>query len=111
MLQVIVGSYPLDFDSYLNYCDNNMDDMPLYLFDKHFARKAPQLGSEYGVPGYFAQDLFAVLGDSRPDYRSGRIGWCILAECVSVVVMSPFLCTLLLLCAWQQGVSGAAVLM
>ena len=44
--------------------------MPLYLFDKYFARKAPQLAEDYTVPEYFSEDLFSVLGEEeRPHYR------------------------------------------
>ncbi len=45
------------------------DEMPMYLFDKQFVENAPQLGQEYTVPELFAQDLFSVLGNARPDYR------------------------------------------
>ena len=40
-----------------------------------FALAAPQLADDYCVPAYFADDLFAVLGeDDRPDYRWLIIG-------------------------------------
>jgi len=72
---VMVGDAPLSFDAYCRYVDAQCDEMPLYLFDKNFARSAPQLAKEYSVPPYFADDLFSVLGDeSRPDYRWLIIG-------------------------------------
>ncbi|KAF5834671.1 hypothetical protein DUNSADRAFT_8553 [Dunaliella salina] len=40
-----------------------------YLFDKDFVAKAPQLAEDFSVPSVFNEDLFGVLGDSRPDYR------------------------------------------
>lgn len=46
---VIVGEYPMDFDEYLAYMAMNTDEMPLYLFDKHFADKAPSLAHDYQV--------------------------------------------------------------
>lgn len=46
---VIVGEYPMDFDDYLAYVAANTDEMPLYLFDKHFANKAPSLAHDYQV--------------------------------------------------------------
>jgi hypothetical protein len=42
---------------------------PLYLFDKKFVAAAPQLAGDFDVPDVFSEDLFSVLGDSRPDYR------------------------------------------
>ena len=68
-LHVIVGDAPMRFDSFLKYCDTNNDELPLYLFDKTFATKAPRLGDDYSVPDYFAEDLFCVLEDKRPDYK------------------------------------------
>lgn len=44
---VTVGDYSMAFDDFLTYSDLNSDDMPLYLFDKHFARTAPELASDY----------------------------------------------------------------
>ena len=66
---VIVGDAPMAFDAYLRYAQQQRDELPLYLFDKHFADKAPQLAVDYSVPDVFADDLFSVLGDARPDYR------------------------------------------
>ena len=55
-----------------SYSADCHDETPLYLFDKHFAAKAPELAAEYVTPAYFApeRDLFARLpSDCRPDYR------------------------------------------
>ncbi|KAK9854449.1 hypothetical protein WJX84_003525 [Apatococcus fuscideae] len=68
--RVIVGEYPMDFDKYLTYMDGNADEMPLYLFDKHFADKAPSLAQDYQLPPQFSDDLFAAMGEKdRPDHR------------------------------------------
>jgi len=47
------------------------DDQPLYLFDKNFTQSAPKLASDYEVPQYFSDDLFALLDGTqhRPDFR------------------------------------------
>lgn len=68
---VIVGGYRMRFADYLAYCNSCAgEDMPLYLFDKGFADKAPQLAQDYTVPEYFSDDLFALLGPAgRPDHR------------------------------------------
>lgn len=67
---VLVGDVPMNFDSYLQYCDDQHDEMPLYLFDKYFCEKSPEMDNEYSVPVYFEEDLFSVLGkEERPDYR------------------------------------------
>jgi len=47
--EVTVGDYKMRFRDFLLYSDQNTDDMPLYLFDKDFARKAPQLADDYEV--------------------------------------------------------------
>lgn len=67
---VIVGDAPMRFDAYLKYCDEQEDEIPLYMFDKLFCEKAPNLKDDYSVPMYFEEDLFSLLGESdRPDYR------------------------------------------
>lgn len=47
------------------------EDRPLYVFDKRFVDKAPDVEREYSVPGYFAEDrdLFRALGKQRPFFR------------------------------------------
>jgi hypothetical protein len=67
---VIAGNYEMPYETYRAYCGRNTDEMPLYLFDKGFARKAPHLADDYDVPEFAREDLFSVLGeDGRPDYR------------------------------------------
>jgi len=72
---VIVGDAPMRYDSFLDYCKDNNDEMPLYLFDKTFITNCPALQNDYTVPPHFSDDLFSVLGeDGRPDYRWLIIG-------------------------------------
>ena len=33
------------------------EERPLYLFDKHFADKCPELSQDYSIPPYFSDDL------------------------------------------------------
>ena len=47
--QTLAGDYPMSFDNFLAYSRQSKDEMPLYLFDKHFAHKAPQLAADYQV--------------------------------------------------------------
>lgn len=46
---VLAGDYPMSFDNFLAYSQRSHDEMPLYLFDKHFAEKVPRLASDYKV--------------------------------------------------------------
>ena len=39
----------MKFEDYLMYCDASTDDMPLYLFDKDFVKKAPHLAHDFEV--------------------------------------------------------------
>lgn len=60
----------MTFRTYLSYSSSNRDEMPLYLFDKHFTAVAPSLEADYDVPPHFGEDLFGLLGEQgRPDYR------------------------------------------
>jgi Uncharacterized conserved protein len=83
-----VAPLPAQFtmDSYTNYCNSTTEEAPLYLFDRTFAQKCPQLVQDFepslkeSCP-YFdndalhGHDLFALLGEySRPDYRWIIIG-------------------------------------
>lgn len=45
----IAGDYSMIFDNFLAYSQRSHDEMPLYLFDKHFANKAPQLAADFKV--------------------------------------------------------------
>ncbi|KAK8229571.1 hypothetical protein HDK77DRAFT_382896 [Phyllosticta capitalensis] len=61
--------------TYVDYMNNNKDESPLYLFDRSFAEKMQlAVGKDvqdaaYWAPSCFGEDLFAVLGDQRPDSR------------------------------------------
>jgi hypothetical protein len=66
--------------TYVSYMDNNLDESPLYLFDRNFVDKMGlKVGrthqhAHYWIPDCFGEDLFAVLGDRRPDSRWLIIG-------------------------------------
>jgi hypothetical protein len=59
--------------TYVEYMRNNSDESPLYLFDRSFVEKMnltigkSQESPSYWIPECFGEDLFAVLGDKRPD--------------------------------------------
>ena len=68
-------NWPLQ--TYVNYMNNNSDESPLYLFDRAFAEKMSLKvgrGGDYWPPECFGEDLFAVLGEQRPDSRWLIIG-------------------------------------
>ncbi|EKD17233.1 hypothetical protein MBM_04810 [Drepanopeziza brunnea f. sp. 'multigermtubi' MB_m1] len=59
--------------TYVSYMTNSADESPLYLFDRSFVSKMSlqtsksQPTASYWIPECFGEDLFAVLGDDRPD--------------------------------------------
>ncbi|KAI9845849.1 MAG: hypothetical protein M1837_004530 [Sclerophora amabilis] len=60
--------------NYVQYMENNQDESPLYLFDRNFVEKMGLTVSEegngdYWPPRCFGEDLFATLGEQRPDSR------------------------------------------
>lgn len=63
------------FSTYVDYMKNNVDERPLYLFDRAFASKMgikvsqldPEPGAAYWPPPCFGEDFFSVLGNDRPD--------------------------------------------
>jgi hypothetical protein len=60
---------------FVRYMQTTRDEFPLYVFDKEFGAKVPQLLDDYVVPDYFNDDLFALLEQNeRPDYRWLLIG-------------------------------------
>lgn len=56
----------LSLEKYLNYAENCSEESPLYIFDKEFLNNN-DMG--YSAPEYFQDDLFALLGEGRPDWR------------------------------------------
>ncbi len=60
-------------NTYVDYMSNSSDESPLYLFDRAFVDKMQlQVGKDQESPSYwkpecFGEDLFAVLGEKRPD--------------------------------------------
>lgn len=60
--------------TYVDYClDCPTDDQPVYLFESDFVEKSERdgsiLGEDFNVPQVFKEDLFALFGEERPDYR------------------------------------------
>ena len=47
--QTLAGDYHMSFDNFLAYSRRCHDEMPLYLFDKHFAETVRQLAQDYKV--------------------------------------------------------------
>jgi hypothetical protein len=67
------------FSTYYDYMINNLDESPLYLFDRKFAEKMSltieeKPGAAYWKPRCFGPDLFELLGDDRPAHRWLIIG-------------------------------------
>ncbi|KAG0651192.1 F-box [Hyphodiscus hymeniophilus] len=66
--------------TYIQYMTNNTDESPLYLFDRSFVSKMSlstmqsDSNHAYSIPACFGEDLFAVLGDQRPDDKWLIIG-------------------------------------
>mmetsp|Transcript_33836 Transcript_33836/g.88848 ORF Transcript_33836/g.88848 Transcript_33836/m.88848 type:complete len:486 (+) Transcript_33836:103-1560(+) len=68
------GPVSLPFDEYWEYARSTTDESPLYVFDPRFGEKVPELAADYTTPEFFAEDLFSVLGEGRPNYRWLIIG-------------------------------------
>ncbi|KAI9105734.1 hypothetical protein DFS34DRAFT_600652 [Phlyctochytrium arcticum] len=66
-------SASIPFREYVSYAQNANEEAPLYLFDKEFHRDTT-LANDYSVPEYFDEDLFSLLGETRPDFRWLIIG-------------------------------------
>ncbi|KAJ2904714.1 hypothetical protein MKZ38_007332 [Zalerion maritima] len=67
------------FSTYCDYLYNNVDESPLYLFDRKFAENmginiGRENNGEYWKPDCFGPDLFELLGDDRPAHRWLIIG-------------------------------------
>ncbi|GAX73493.1 hypothetical protein CEUSTIGMA_g945.t1 [Chlamydomonas eustigma] len=63
------GSAPMLMKDFVDYMKRQSDEEPLYIFDKAFAERAPEMLSHFSVPSVFHQDLMSCLGNSRPPYR------------------------------------------
>jgi len=69
------GPCELSLSDYYAYAEANLDDRPMFVFDKHFGWRAPEMLEDYSVPEVFhGRDLFCLLGDARPDFRWLLIG-------------------------------------
>lgn len=56
---------------YLSYQRQVIEERPLYLFDKQFARRAKGMANDYRPPHYFADDLFRYLGPRKGEDEGG----------------------------------------
>jgi hypothetical protein len=79
------GAAPLPasmtLNNYFTYCQSTVEEAPLYLFDRTFAQRCPQLLQDYfpalekscpmfGPKAKHGHDLFGLLGSGkRPDHR------------------------------------------
>jgi len=69
------GPCELPLSEFYAYADRNLDDAPLFVFDKLFSGRAPALLQDFEVPSVFrGLDLFDLMGDQRPDFRWLLIG-------------------------------------
>jgi oxalate decarboxylase/phosphoglucose isomerase-like protein (cupin superfamily) len=65
----------IQLEDYWNYAEQQCDESPLYLFDRDFTSRCPEMEQEFQVPVYFKEDLFSLFGaETRPDYRWLIIG-------------------------------------
>uniref|UniRef100_A0A7S4K5J7 JmjC domain-containing protein n=1 Tax=Guillardia theta TaxID=55529 RepID=A0A7S4K5J7_GUITH len=71
----VSATMDMKLEDFLDYCNHAREERPLYLFEKNFATKCPDMAQEYSIPPQFDEDLMRVLGeDKRPDYRWLIIG-------------------------------------
>jgi hypothetical protein len=74
----VSASCDMTLPAFLDYCAAlrpGSDPRPLYMFDRNWREKCPQLRDELTVPAYFAEDLMGVLGEARrPSYSWLTVG-------------------------------------
>lgn len=64
------GPIDINLAEYVTYAQKcTGSERPLYMFEPWYIEKVPEFGDDYTVPAAFRDDLFAVLGDKRPDFR------------------------------------------
>ncbi|CAM9208588.1 unnamed protein product, partial [Phaeothamnion confervicola] len=69
------GGVEVSLADFWRYATETADDMPLCIFDKRFADKAPDIAAAYAAPAPIPGDLLATLGEAaRPDWRWMIIG-------------------------------------
>lgn len=69
------GPCELPLHEFYSYADRNQDDSPMFVFDRFFHERAPDLLQDYEVPDVFRdRDLFDLLGSARPAFRWLLIG-------------------------------------
>jgi len=76
----VSAALDMELAAYFEYCDAQeaadsdgarRDERPLYLFDKDWLLKCPEMAGEFEVPKYFREDLMGVLGGAG----AGRRWW------------------------------------
>lgn len=69
------GPCELPLKVFYAYAEANIDDVPLFVFDRSFATRAPSMLEDFEVPAVFrGRDLFDLLGTARPDHRWLLVG-------------------------------------
>eukprot|EP00041_Stephanoeca_diplocostata_P016225 m.318964 g.318964 ORF g.318964 m.318964 type:complete len:614 (+) comp20295_c0_seq2:249-2090(+) len=64
------GPIDISLGNYVHYAETcTAAERPLYMFEPWYIEKVPEFATDYTVPPAFQDDLFAVLGDKRPDFR------------------------------------------
>lgn len=106
------GNMEMIAEDYFCYMSRQQDDGPLYLFDKDFAGHAAPLAADYSAPPAFQEDLFALLGDARPDFRwliigPGRSGSTFHVDPNATSAWNACVRGRKLWCAALRGVAGA----
>ncbi len=65
---------PMSFDTYCAYSDANLDELPLYLFDKTFPNTAPHLAADYTVGFAPLLSNLHIAGRACEQRGSGWVG-------------------------------------
>ena len=75
-IEFACGMVNMSLNRYFDMMKQQSDERPLYLFDKEFGEKRPELLADYQVPTYFNNDLFHLLPNpnDRPRFRWWLIG-------------------------------------
>eukprot|EP00055_Hartaetosiga_balthica_P014625 m.81122 g.81122 ORF g.81122 m.81122 type:complete len:485 (+) comp8642_c1_seq7:95-1549(+) len=60
-----------DFDTYMHHHE---DQRPLYIFDKKYHKKIPELKNAHTAPSFLPDDVFKYCGETRPSNRWVIVG-------------------------------------
>ena len=65
-----IGSSLMSMQQYVDYCKQQHDETPHYVFEPRFGEKDPTMLDDYTVPKIFTDDFFSAFGKrSRPNFR------------------------------------------